>query len=62
LIASASIKEETRAELAGERPKGMTQRYQPIAPAIVAALITGLRVSHLLELEWSQVNSILGST
>lgn len=48
--------EGTRAELAGERPKGTTQRYQPIAPAIVAALITGLRVSHLLELEWSDID------
>jgi len=48
--------EETRAEHAGERPKGMTQKYEPIAPPIVAALITGLRVSHLLALDWSDID------
>lgn len=46
----------TRAEHAGERPRGTTRRYEPIAPAIVAALITGLRVSHLLALEWSDID------
>ncbi len=47
---------ETRAEHTGDRPKGMTQRYEPIAPVILTALITGLRVSHLLALEWSDID------
>lgn len=46
----------TRAEYAGELPKGTTRKYEPIAPVIAAALITGLRVSHLLALEWSDID------
>jgi len=46
----------TRAEYAGELPKGTTLKYEPIAPAIATALITGLRVSHLLALDWSDID------
>lgn len=46
----------TRTEHAGKRAKGTTQRYEPIAPAIATALITGLRVSHLLALDWSDID------
>jgi integrase len=46
----------TRAELAGKRTKGTTPKYEPIAPAIVTALITGLRVSHMLALDWSDID------
>jgi integrase len=46
----------TRAEHAGKRAKGTTQKYEPIAPAIATALITGLRVSHLLALDWSDID------
>lgn len=47
---------ETRAEHAGERPRGSTARYTPIAPVIAAALVTGLRFGHLLDLQWSDVD------
>lgn len=46
----------TRTEHAGKRPRGTTQKYEPIAPAIATALITGLRVSHLLGLDWSDID------
>lgn len=46
----------TRAEHAGDGEPGSTRRYPPIAPAIVAALITGLRAGHLLALRWDDVD------
>lgn len=46
----------TRAELAGERPAGSTPRYPPIAPLIVGAVITGMRIGHLLALQWEHVD------
>jgi len=56
LIHDAETFAETRAEHAGEQPRGTTQKYEPIAPAIATALITGLRVSHLLSLDWPDVD------
>ena len=46
----------TREEHAGKRPKGSTLRHEPIAPVIAVALVTGLRISHLLALVWSDVD------
>jgi|GEM_PF-685052 len=47
---------ETRAEHSGDHAKGTTRKYEPIAPVIAAALITGLRVSHLLALDYSDID------
>ena len=46
----------TRAEHAGNGTPGTTPRYEPIAPVVVTALITGLRFSHLLGLKWCDVD------
>lgn len=46
----------TREEHAGEGEPGSTPRYTPIAPVIAAALMTGLRFGHLLDLQWSDVD------
>jgi integrase len=48
--------DETRAEHAGDRSRGTTRKYEPIAPVITTALITGLRVSHLLALDYSDID------
>jgi len=48
--------DETRAEHVGERPRGSTRKYEPIAPVMATALITGLRVSHLLALDYSDID------
>lgn len=46
----------TRAEHAGEGTPGSTPRYTPIAPVIAGALMTGMRVGHLLALDWTDVD------
>lgn len=46
----------TRDEHAGLLPPGSTPRHKPIAPFVAGAVITGLRVSHLLALEWAHVD------
>lgn len=46
----------TREEHAGRAEPGSTARYTPIAPVIAAALVTGLRFGHLLDLQWSDVD------
>jgi len=46
----------TREEHAGKRPKGSTPRYQPIAPLVAAAMLTGMRFGELASLQWSQVD------
>jgi integrase len=46
----------TRAEKAGERPLGTTARYVPIAPFTAFVLLSGMRRSEALELEWHQVD------
>ncbi len=51
----AAMFEATREELAGLRPLGSTVRYQPIAPLVAAALLTGMRFGELVDLDWSQV-------
>jgi integrase len=47
---------ETRAEHKGEGERGSTAKYTPIAPVVVAALMTGMRVGHLLDLDWRDVD------
>ncbi len=47
---------ETRAEHAGEQPRGSTARYEPIAPFVATCLLTGMRVGAALKLEWSEVD------
>src|SRR5690606_5828847 len=46
----------TRAEHAGKGEPGSTARYQPIAPVIATAPVTGLRFGHLLDLQWSDID------
>jgi integrase len=45
----------TREEHAGKRDPGSTQRYEPIAPLIACALLTGMRAGEVLDLNWDQV-------
>lgn len=47
---------ETRAEHAGERPKGSTMRYEAIAPFVACAALSGMRLGELVSLEWRQVD------
>lgn len=46
----------TRDEHAGRRPPGSTPRYQPIAPLVAGALLTGMRVGELVDLDWQRVD------
>jgi len=46
---------ETRAEHQGLGVAGSTPRYTPIAPLVLAALLTGCRISELLNLRWDQI-------
>lgn len=46
----------TRDEHAGLRPPGSTARFEPVAPFVAFVLLTGMRFSEALEVEWSQVN------
>jgi len=46
----------TREEHAGKSPKGSTPRYEPIAPLVVVALLSGMRYGELLGLDWSEVD------
>jgi integrase len=46
----------TREEHAGRRPLGSTAKYQSIAPCVMAAILTGMRYSELVTLDWSQVD------
>lgn len=51
----------TRAEHAGFAEKGQTRRYKPIAPAVFAAIATGMRLGELARLTWEDVDlSALG--
>ncbi len=45
----------TRAEHAGALSPGSTARYEPIAPFVAAALLTGCRFEELASLSWQQV-------
>lgn len=47
---------ETREEHAGEKPKGTTPRYAPIAPAVFGALTTGMRLGELVRVTWRDVD------
>lgn len=46
----------TREELAGARPLGSTLRYQPIAPFVATAVLTGMRFAEIVELDWKAVD------
>jgi integrase len=46
----------TRAEHEGEGAPGTTPKHTPIAPVVLAALVTGARIGHLLALEWPHVD------
>jgi integrase len=46
----------TREEHAGEREPGSTPRYKAIAPAVVLALLTGMRRGELVALTWADVD------
>lgn len=46
----------TREEHAGSKPRGTTARYQPIAPFVAAAMLTGARFGELVDLDWSRVD------
>ncbi|HVW26228.1 MAG TPA: hypothetical protein VHC69_12720 [Polyangiaceae bacterium] len=46
----------TRAEHAGKAAPGTTPRYEPIAPFVAAALLTGCRLNELVDLEWPRVD------
>ncbi|HEX3851321.1 MAG TPA: tyrosine-type recombinase/integrase [Polyangiaceae bacterium] len=46
----------TREEHAGEREPGTTARYEPIAPLIACALLTGMRAGEVIDLDWKQVD------
>jgi integrase len=46
----------TRAEHAGKRDPGTTQRYTPIAPFVAAVLLTGMRFGEAIDLEWRHVD------
>lgn len=47
---------ETRAEHRGEKPRGSTTRYSPIAPAVFGALTTGMRLGELVAVTWRDVD------
>jgi integrase len=47
---------ETRAEHRGEGKAGSTPRYECIAPFTLVLLLTGMRFSECIDLEWSQVD------
>lgn len=46
----------TREEHAGLRPAGSTRRYEPIAPFVSCALLSGMRFGEVLALKWSDVD------
>jgi integrase len=46
----------TRFEHAGHAPAGSTPKYDPIAPLITVALLTGMRFGELAALDWSEVD------
>ena len=52
----AACHELTRAEKAGEREPGTTQKHEPIAAFVAAALLTGMRRGELLALTWADVD------
>jgi integrase len=56
LAHDAAVYAATREEHAGRRPAGSTQRYDPIAPLVAAALLTGMRFGELIDLDWKQVD------
>lgn len=45
----------TRDEHAGLRPPGSTARFQPVAPFVAFVLLTGMRFSEALAVQWSFV-------
>jgi integrase len=48
---------ETRAEHAGRRPVGTTPRHEtPVAPFIACALLTGMRLGEIVDLDWRNVD------
>lgn len=46
----------TREEHLGARPSGTTPRYEPASPFVLLAILTGMRASELIGLEWSEVD------
>lgn len=52
----AAMFKATRDEHAGEKPRGTTPRYQPVAPLVAAAMLTGMRFGELVALTWKHVD------
>jgi integrase len=46
----------TRDEHKGVRPPGSTTRYEPIAPFVATAVLTGMRLGEIVSLDWKQVD------
>lgn len=46
----------TREEHAGRREPGSTYRYEPISPFVLTLLLSGMRLSEGLKLEWQSVD------
>jgi len=57
LVHDADPFDETREEHAGRRPVGTTLRHKkPIAPFIACALLTGMRLSEVVDLDWRNID------
>lgn len=52
----AATFEATREEHAGKRETGTTPRHKPIAPLVVGAMLTGMRLGELVGLTWERVD------
>ncbi len=48
--------DETREEHAGERPKGTTPKFIPVASFLATLLLTGMRRGEALAIEWSMID------
>lgn len=52
----AKTYDETREEHRGERPRGSTPRFAPMAPLVAFLLLSGCRAGEALSLRWSSVD------